>query len=97
MGCRFGSANRLSFAGYFLVDCVDELVAAGKVVVVDPGREVLLVTGDLVVEFRDFSSILADDTLRGGGRRRERNDGTVAVTADLGMAIAMESVRSFEV
>lgn len=96
MGCRFGSATRLSFAGYFLVDCVDEFVAAGKVVVVDPGREVLLVAGDLVVAFRGFSSILADDTLRGGGGRRERNDG-VAVTADLGMAIAMEPVRSFEV
>ena len=61
----FGSTTRLSFAGYFLIDCVDEFVVAGKAVVVDAGREVLLVAG-LVVEFWGFSSVLADDTLRGG-------------------------------
>jgi hypothetical protein len=60
----FGSTTRLSFAGYFLV--VDDFVAAGKAVVDDAGREVLLVVG-LVIELWVFSSILTDDTMRGGG------------------------------
>lgn len=59
----FDSTTRLSFAGDFLVDGVG-FVAAGKVVVDDVGR-VLLVVG-LVVEFCGFSSILTDDTLREG-------------------------------
>ncbi len=60
----FGSTTRLSFAGDFLVDGVD-FVGAGKVVVDDAGRGVLLVVG-FVVEFWGFSSILTDDTLREG-------------------------------
>jgi hypothetical protein len=60
----FGSTTRLSFAGDFLV--VDDFVAAGKAVVDDAGREVMLVVG-LVIELWVFSSILTDDTMRGGG------------------------------
>ncbi|KAJ6918685.1 hypothetical protein NC651_012827 [Populus alba x Populus x berolinensis] len=87
----FGSTTRLSFAGDFLA--VDDFVAGGKAVVDDAGREVPLVVG-LVIELRVFSSILTDDTMRGGGGR-DRNDGVV-VTADLGMAIAKVPVRSSE-
>ena len=60
----FGSTTRLSFAADFLVDGVG-FVGAGKVVVDDAGRGVLLVVG-FVVEFWGFSSILTDDTLREG-------------------------------
>ena len=41
----FGSTTRLSFEGYFLVDCVDDFIATSKVVVDDAGREVLVVAG----------------------------------------------------